>query len=215
LSKDGRGGRACHYAVTTPTTLTEALARRIQDEPTVTESVTVTDSVTVTESVTDTVTESVTVEAPTVTESVTDTVTESVTLNRPTNRPEERTDKRTDKRATARASLDVSGLPADLSPEIWTDYLAHRKAIKAPLTTQTALNGIVRELEAGRAMGYTPDVMIATAIERNWRGIKADWVRQHCGTTPHAGAGRKSPISSEDFANKTYCTTDATSIDWL
>ena len=81
-------------------------------------------------------------------------------------------------RGARHARLDLSVLPTDLSPALWGDYLRMRTSIKHPLSTQTALDGIVRELNAGRLMGLSPDDMIRVAIENTWRGLKPEWVQR-------------------------------------
>lgn len=85
-----------------------------------------------------------------------------------------RTPKRTRKATT---KLDLSILPADLSPDIWQDFLTHRKAMRKPVSTQTVLKSLVDEFGEGRAMGLTPDIMLTEAMKAGWVGVKAEWVR--------------------------------------
>lgn len=61
----------------------------------------------------------------------------------------------------------------ELVPDgVWADFMAMRKAKRAPLT-QTALDGIEREAKkAGMAL---TDVL-ALCCARGWQGFKADWV---------------------------------------
>lgn len=62
--------------------------------------------------------------------------------------------------------------PAIVSELVWSDFMAMRKAKRAPLT-QTALDGIEREAQkAGMAL---TDVL-ALCCARGWQGFKADWV---------------------------------------
>lgn len=65
--------------------------------------------------------------------------------------------------------------PVNPSPEVWADYLQHRKAIKAPLT-QTAANRLGAEARRAMAMGYSVDDFLAECMLRGWRGGKADWL---------------------------------------
>ncbi len=69
------------------------------------------------------------------------------------------------------------GKPAVVKPEgvsdlVWSDFLAIRKAKRAPLTA-TALEGIERE--AKKAAMNLADVL-ALCCTRGWQGFKADWV---------------------------------------
>ncbi|MDT8466842.1 hypothetical protein OYC61_014010 [Alcaligenes nematophilus] len=65
--------------------------------------------------------------------------------------------------------------PVDPSPEVWADYLQHRKAIKAPLT-QTAANRLGAEAHKAQAAGFSVDDFLAECMLRGWRGGKADWL---------------------------------------
>lgn len=65
--------------------------------------------------------------------------------------------------------------PVNPSPEVWADYLQHRKAIKAPLT-QTAVNRLGTEAHKAQAAGFSVDDFLAECMLRGWRGGKADWL---------------------------------------
>ncbi len=65
--------------------------------------------------------------------------------------------------------------PVNPSPEVWADYLQHRKAIKAPLT-QTAVNRLGAEAHKAQAAGFSVDDFLAECMLRGWRGGKADWL---------------------------------------
>lgn len=67
---------------------------------------------------------------------------------------------------------DFLDKPAGVDDQTWQDFLALRKAHKAPLTA-TALLGLEREANAA---GYTLQNALATCCARGWRGFKADWV---------------------------------------
>lgn len=102
--------------------------------------------------------------------------------------------------------LDISILPADLSPEMWQEFVTHRNGIKAPITTQTIVEGIVRELEKGRTFGYSPDLMLRTVMEAGWRGVNAEWVKNRLNTagTPHSASGNADhQPTSPSLARKT------------
>lgn len=61
--------------------------------------------------------------------------------------------------------------PSDVPENVWRDFLAVRKAKKAPLTP-TALAGITREV--GKA-GISLTRALTICIERNWVGFRNDW----------------------------------------
>ena len=60
----------------------------------------------------------------------------------------------------------------DVPPDLARDFLAVRKAKKAPLTPHAML-GIKRE--AGKARMRVPDA-IRICVERGWQGFNADWL---------------------------------------
>jgi hypothetical protein len=64
--------------------------------------------------------------------------------------------------------------PEGVSDQVWADFLAHRKAKRAPLT-DTALQGIVRE--AGKA-GMPVSDALAMCCTRGWQGFEAAWVNK-------------------------------------
>lgn len=70
-------------------------------------------------------------------------------------------------KATDLVALGVNKQAAD-------DYLALRKAKRAPLT-KTALEAIVRE---GSAAGLNLDTTVRLMVERNWQGFKAEWLQR-------------------------------------
>ncbi len=63
--------------------------------------------------------------------------------------------------------LDEFGIDGDLA----MDFVKHRKALKAPIT-KTAMNGFQRE--ANKA-GIPIRQAVQIAVERGWRGFRADW----------------------------------------
>lgn len=134
---------------------------------TVPDLVTVTDPVTVTEMVT-----------TTVTESVTSTVTEMVT-GKEQSKNKVRTEKKREQVACSISASEMTELTSDLAIE----FLAYRKAKKAPLTP-TAWKGIQREAEKA---GWTITAAVEETITRGWQSFKADWVTQK---TPQAAPSR-------------------------
>ena len=99
--------------------------------------------------------------------------------------------------------------------ELATDFVKHRKALKCPIT-DTAIKGFERE--AGKA-GISLREAITIAIERGWKGFKADW--QWRDEQPSSGVVAKNPQHSTastkpnahvGFAERDYGTTDTP--DW-
>ena len=62
--------------------------------------------------------------------------------------------------------------PEGVLDSVWTDFVQHRKAIKAPLT-DTAIKGIEREAQKA---GMTLNNALQEMCARGWRGFKAEWV---------------------------------------
>jgi len=92
----------------------------------------------------------------------------------------------TAKEPSARAgALDFG----DCDPQVVADFLAIRKAKKAPLTP-TALDGIRRE---AATVGLTLESALRTCCERGWQGFKAEWVKGNGPTanTTRPGGGRR------------------------
>ena len=65
--------------------------------------------------------------------------------------------------------------PPEVSPQVWDDFIAVRKANRSPLT-ETALRGIEREAQKA---GWTLEQALAECAARGWRGFKAEWVREN------------------------------------
>ncbi len=74
-----------------------------------------------------------------------------------------------DKRA---ARARPASRPDDVPEKVWADFLAIRKAKKAPLTA-TALDGIERE---ARKAGISLAQALAECCSRGWQGFKAEWL---------------------------------------
>jgi uncharacterized protein YdaU (DUF1376 family) len=91
--------------------------------------------------------------------------------------------------------------PAEIPENLWADFLAVRKAKKAPLT-ETALNGILSE---AKKAGITLGQALTCCCERNWQGFKASWYQNaNTGGQQPGGLGRH-PITTAQGAN--YETT--------
>ena len=76
------------------------------------------------------------------------------------------------------------------------DFITHRKACKAPIT-KTALEGFQREADK---LGMPIAEAVAYAIERGWRGFKADWYRRDLNNQPAEQMPANKPKFSNDQA---------------
>ena len=65
--------------------------------------------------------------------------------------------------------------PAGVTEQTWSDFVAQRKAQKAPVS-ETALAGIEREADK---IGWTLEAALAECVARGWRGFKSDWAINH------------------------------------
>lgn len=93
-------------------------------------------------------------------------------------------------------SFSFEHWPVNPSPEVWADYLQHRKAIKAPLT-QTAANRLGAEAHKAQAAGFSVDDFLAECMLRGWRGGKADWLTRGM-SQDQQGAGQVARVGKFD-----------------
>ena len=81
----------------------------------------------------------------------------------------ERETKTKTKRETA-----IAVCPTNVDEQVWSDFLALRKAKKAPMTV-TALAGIKREADKAN---WSMDRAIKECVLRGWAGFNAEWVEE-------------------------------------
>jgi len=85
------------------------------------------------------------------------------------------------KRKTTQKESDIDRLEREgVEKQIAVDYLAIRKAKRAPLT-ETALSGLKRE--AAKA-GMSLNEALTECCNRNWQGFKADWLDNNARAGP-------------------------------
>lgn len=63
--------------------------------------------------------------------------------------------------------------PNDVSADLWADFLAHRKQKKA-IVSERVINTIRNE---AKIAGWTLEEALDEVILRDWRGFKAEWVK--------------------------------------
>ena len=69
-------------------------------------------------------------------------------------------------------------LELGVSQEVADAWMQVRKATKA-VNTEIAFNAIANEIAKAAAIGKTPDDCIRYAVEKSWRGFKADWMADY------------------------------------
>lgn len=70
--------------------------------------------------------------------------------------------------------------PVGVSPIVWFEFVALRKAKKARVT-QTVLDGLQKEADKA---GWTLEQVLKEIILRNWQSFKADWVQPRQSPVP-------------------------------
>jgi len=79
----------------------------------------------------------------------------------------------TNKHKTIKEKATDVAAPIGVSPTIWFEFVALRKAKKAKVT-QTVLDGLQKEADKA---GWTLEQVLKEIILRNWQSFKADWVQ--------------------------------------
>ena len=98
----------------------------------------------------------------------------------------------TNKKTTQKNSLDLLA-EFGIVGQLADDFITHRKACKAPIT-KTALEGFQREADK---LGMPIAESVAYAIERGWRGFKAEWYRRDLNNQP----AEQMPANKPKFSN--------------
>jgi hypothetical protein len=81
-------------------------------------------------------------------------------------------------KSVKKQTLTADFLLPDWLPKVeWEEFIEHRKHKKAPLTEFTAkrIIAVLREL---MDLGHSPAEVLAEAIDRNWTGIKTEWIHK-------------------------------------
>lgn len=96
---------------------------------------------------------------------------------------------------SARAPALLSLFPPSVSPERAQAFIAHRKAMKRPLTAHAVklLSKPLAECEAG---GVSANDAIDLAIARGWQGIETEWVLNKISPNKPKPGGTKNGQSS-------------------
>lgn len=99
------------------------------------------------------------------------------------------------------------GKPGDVLDAVWTDFLAIRKAKRAPLTA-TALRAI--ESEAAKA-GMSLNAALVECCARGWQGFRADWIGTKPLASPVVSLAERRGQEKRDFWEKINGKTGAVS----
>lgn len=99
----------------------------------------------------------------------------------------------------ARASL---ARPPEVPAQTWDDWLALRKAKKAPVTETVLKQAKAEATKAGMPLARFLEIWCA----RGSQGLQADWLKPHERAGP-SGNGQR-PSAAADFRGKTYTGTD-------
>ena len=84
-----------------------------------------------------------------------------------------KTEKKPQSRGTATKKQTSVVKPDDVSDDLWADFLAHRKQKKA-IVSERVINTIRNE---AKIAGWTLEEALDEVILRDWRGFKAEWVK--------------------------------------
>lgn len=97
---------------------------------------------------------------------------------------------RTVSKATKKQRADALPCPDDVNPQTWSDWLALRKAKKAPVTETVVKQA---RSESGKA-GMTFDAFLAVWCARGSQGLQAEWLKPNERAGP--ALARANPTSS-------------------
>ncbi|MFT0866021.1 replication protein [Pseudomonas sp. CAM1A] len=103
-----------------------------------------------------------------------------------------------DRKAPFGKSAMLADNPHGLDEELIADYLAVRKAAKAPVTARI-WSGLNAKLEQCKAFGIQPAQALSVAVENGWRGFEVDWVTKRLG-----GQATGQPSRHHGFADRDY-----------
>ncbi len=153
------------------------------------------------------------------TEHITESVSESLTEREPNRNPIPTTNTNknpntpptrppsTGKTPPQKRTAAPPGKPGDVLDAVWNDFLAIRKAKRAPLTA-TALLAI--ESEAEKA-GYSLNAALIECCARGWQGFRADWIGPKPRASPVVSLAERRGQDKRDFWEQINGKTGAVS----
>ena len=103
----------------------------------------------------------------------------------------------TSKATTKKAPACAVACPDGVAEQTWADWLALRKAKRAPVTETVLAHAVA---EAGKA-GMPLERFLGVWCARGSQGLQAEWLK------PHERAGPRKPGAADSFHGKTYTGT--------
>ncbi|MFG0630103.1 replication protein [Pseudomonas sp. xss_2] len=91
--------------------------------------------------------------------------------------------------------------PHGLDESLIADYLAVRKAAKAPVTARI-WSGLNTKLDQCKAFGIQPAQALEIAVENGWRGFEVEWITKRIGT--HLPAKANPNSRHHGFSDRDY-----------
>jgi hypothetical protein len=196
LIKKGNGGRnsPAIYEISNPETRTESV--HLLDEETRTESVRLLDEETRTESVPKTP----------------KTRTESVPESSKTRTDSVRGKEKKENNINIKYGISLAGLPEEITTAAATEFIAHRKNMKKPLTQEAFRRAMNAAVDASCILGISADKAIHETIDAGWQGIKASWLKKRLSNETHQRS-KKHKTRSEQIGDAIF--GEGTEIDFL
>jgi hypothetical protein len=132
------------------------------------------------------------------------TLCRNVLVSTPNAAIDEQPADKTSPKKTRAKSFGMSDMLADnphgLTETVITEYLALRKAKRAPMTVNVWA-ALTTELHKCVAVGITADAAMAEALLNGWQGFKVDWIVKRIGTNNAVSAGMSRHVN---FAANDY-----------
>jgi hypothetical protein len=87
--------------------------------------------------------------------------------------------------SSSSSSSNINTPPSGVSPEVWQEFVKHRKAKKAAVTP-LVIKGIAEQADKA---GWTLENALREIVIRNWQSFDADWVKGKNATQTNVLAG--------------------------
>jgi hypothetical protein len=87
--------------------------------------------------------------------------------------------------SSSSSSSNINTPPSGVSPEVWQEFVKHRKAKKAAVTP-LVIKSIAEQADKA---GWTLENALKETVVRNWQSFNADWVTGKNATQTNVMAG--------------------------
>lgn len=91
-------------------------------------------------------------------------------------------------------------LPEWFPRDKWSEFLAHRKAIKAPVSEES-YPGFLSRFDRLRGDGWLPDKVIDIMVEKGWRWFKPEWMNESFIKDDRLQPNTDNPLSRQKAAD--------------